>query len=193
MGSGERYEVKSLRQAFEIVGDSNLEKIISVFEKDFSKIKVFSGIFIGKKEVLGAIKERVFDGIKDRYNDLKSRISYLRKHGVDISVVDFRLLQVPLKTKLLEVVFSMDNYRVVVEILNEVEEVVIKEEGLIGEGEGAEKRIKKKEGKSGKKKGLDKKIVKKVVKNKVSEVERKKKSLNVLNRLVESKFAKINK
>lgn len=172
----ERYEIKTLKEAFGIVKDKDLEIIISEFERDFRKIARFTGIYISVNEVVKGIRERVFDGLNDKYLDLKSRISYARKHGADLNPLDFGVLRVPLKVKMLDAVFNLENYKLIVVMLNEDEKQLIVFEKQVEDFEEArEIRDAKREGRkpilknSVKMNLVDKEVVEKEEEKKVEE------------------------
>ncbi|NCN87041.1 hypothetical protein GW932_04345 [archaeon] len=118
---GERYEIKNLNEAFKLVKDKDLEEVYLLFKKDFSKEITFSGIYTSLKEISLDIKDRIKSEFNDNYRELKTKISKLRKHGEEVSVVDFELLRVPLKMKLLDANFSKENYLIILSILKNVE------------------------------------------------------------------------
>ena len=124
MGNSERYDIKNIDEAFGIVGDDTLKEVFYQCVKDFSLNPDFSGIYTSKKEVKNSIRERVFDALNDKFKDMKSSITQLRKHGFEVSVIDFRLLRIPLKEEILASDFSLENYSVVMQIFSSVEEEV---------------------------------------------------------------------
>ncbi len=115
----ERYELNSVEEGFEIIKDESLRELFDIFIKDFEKKVNFQGIYNSKKEIKEDIKERIFDGLEEEYNDLRYRISGLRKKGEDVDFIDFRVLRFPLKLELFKAEFDKDNYGVVKGILEE--------------------------------------------------------------------------
>ncbi|MDA3836634.1 MAG: hypothetical protein PF542_03350 [Nanoarchaeota archaeon] len=116
----ERFEIKDLEEALGIVGTDDVKKVISEFKKELTKEINFTGIYTSRKDILESIKERVSDYFNSEYSELKRNISYVRKHGEEVSVIDYELMTLPLKLKLLEVTFDLDNYYVVLGILKSV-------------------------------------------------------------------------
>lgn len=117
----ERFEIKTLAGALKIVGTPEIKKVMKTFSKDIHKKVKFSGIYTSKEDLLESIKERVYDYFNSEYNDLKGKISYLRKHGEEVDFIDFKLLRVPLKIQLLKADFVLENYQIVLKILTSVE------------------------------------------------------------------------
>lgn len=120
MGS-ERYDLKNVEEAFGILKDEELKKVYERYVSDFEDKKGFAGIYISKKEILNSIKERVFDGLEERFKDIKSNISHLRKKGFEVNVIDFNLLRFPLKKKLLDSDFCLTNYNTIMDLFSWVE------------------------------------------------------------------------
>lgn len=179
----ERYEIKTLKEAFGIVKSPDLEVVIAEFEGDFKKIARFTGIYLSRNEVIDGIRERVFDGLNDKYLDLKSRISYARKHGADLNPLDFGVLRVPLKIKMLNAVFNLDNYRLIVVMLNDDEKQLVEFEKQVEElEEQREIREAKREGR--------KPLLKNFVKEKVTSSGEGKEQVKELTRVGKSKVRK---
>jgi hypothetical protein len=119
----DRYELKNLKQAFDIVKDEKLERVHKQFVKDFGKFD-FQGIYTSIGEISEGIRERILDAFHSKYNELKSDISHLRKGGFEVSVLDFNLLRIPLKEKMLLANFCLEAYEPIVKIFTEVEDKV---------------------------------------------------------------------
>lgn len=123
---GERVEIKNISDALKYLGDSELEKVFEFYKKDFGKEINFSGIYLTKKELFCDIQSRIVDFLNDSFRELKSKVSKLRKRGFDVDCVDFNLLRVPLKTKIFVADTNSKNYGEVKEILNSVEQEILK-------------------------------------------------------------------
>lgn len=115
----ERFEIKNFKEAISIIKDKSLEKIAKEFSKDFSHEFKFQGIFLSKKEISKEIKERLASGINDEYKDVKSKISHLRKKGLNVNIIDFNFLRIPLKIKVLMTEFNLKNYQNILKIFTD--------------------------------------------------------------------------
>lgn len=116
---GERYELKNPEEAFKVIENPLLEEIYKRYLADFSKEPQFSGIYISKKEIEEGFHERIIDALNERYSEIKSRISFLRKKGYDINLLELQLDKFEFKVNFLKVDFCMENYQLLMEILNE--------------------------------------------------------------------------
>jgi len=112
----DRIELKSLKAAFDLLKDKELEDVYSVFKKNFSVIK-FTGIYSSVNEVREELKSRMIGAFSDEYRELRSKVSRLRKKGKEVTDIDFSLLEMPLKLKLFSAEFNVKNYELVYEIL----------------------------------------------------------------------------
>jgi hypothetical protein len=111
-GKIERIEIKSVQDILKIVGNKDyfeIYNLISVLDKDFFT-RGFVGSFESKKEVNSFFEERIFDFLKGIYSDLKSKISQLRKKGNLVTYIDYEVLSIPLKMKILESDFNLGNF-----------------------------------------------------------------------------------
>lgn len=116
---GDRFEIKQLNEALKIVKNNAIENILNKFSKDFSQELKFQGIFLSIDEILYEIKDRIIGIINEDYKEIKNRITYLRKRGEKVNTIDYNLLRVPLKIKILRTEFNMNNYDDVIKIINE--------------------------------------------------------------------------
>lgn len=114
----ERIEVKNIEEALKLLNDRDLENVFFEHKKKLNKEFIFSGIFTSKKEMSNDIKSRITDFFNDEYKETKSILSKLRKKGFDIDCLDFEVLRVPLKLKLLKAEFNVSNYSEVMKILD---------------------------------------------------------------------------
>lgn len=114
-----RYEIDSIENAFKVVEDfdDGTKKVYDYYIKDFPKSMKFTGVYMNKKAILEAIKERVIDGLQEEFTELKSRISVLRKKGEDIFFIDMKLSFFPSKLHFFKADFSLKNYNVVKDII----------------------------------------------------------------------------
>ena len=117
--SSERYDIKNIEQALEIIKNLGFEEILKKYKKDYPNDFFFTGIYTSKEEILEELQNRIIEGLLFDYNEIKRKISFLRKHGQDPGVLDFRILQVPLKVKVLEANFVLENYEVVRQMLSD--------------------------------------------------------------------------
>lgn len=119
--SSERFEIKNIEEAFEIIKDDSLKEVYEKYLLDFENEREFSGVYTSKKDIVDSIKERIFDSFEEKYREIKSDVSTLRKKGYEVNVLDFYLLKFNYKKKLLEADFSLENYNIVVDLFKGVE------------------------------------------------------------------------
>jgi hypothetical protein len=105
-----RYEISDIKEGLKIANSKELNEVYSAFSKDFDKELNFSGIYLSEKEVELEIISRITEFMLSEYNDLKNKISLLRKNGDDINVIDYKIMMFPLKIKILLSEFSLENY-----------------------------------------------------------------------------------
>ncbi len=116
----EKIEVKNVQDILKIVGNKDYFEIYNLIfkmDKDFFN-RGFSGSFDTNKGIKDFFKERIFDFLKGVYADLKSRISQLRKKGKKVMYIDYEVLMMPLKMKMLKANFTLNDFLKVKEIID---------------------------------------------------------------------------
>jgi len=113
----ERFQITNIDEALKILENKDLTEVISKFKKDIDAELNFTGLYVSRKDLEDSIKDRVYDYFNTEYNELKSKISYLRKHGEDVNIIDFGLLMVPSKIKVLDAEFLLSNYNIILDMI----------------------------------------------------------------------------
>ena len=178
----EKIGVKGVQDILNIVGNKDyfeIYKLVLGLDKEFFT-KGFSGSFDKKKEVKDFFKERIFDFLNGEYSELKSQISQLRKKGNEVMYIDYEVLTLPLKKRMLKAEFNLKSFLKVKEIIDfarkelkvfileqEKKEKEKEEREKLKEAEARKKKEKdnneKEQGKVVRKEGVKKKIVKKKI------------------------------
>ncbi len=176
----EKIEIKNIQDVLKIVGNKEYFEIyngVNELDKSFFD-KGMGGTFESKNQVRDFFKERVLDFLGGVYTDLKSDISHLRKTGREVDYIDFEVLTIPFKIKMLGANFGFKDFLKVKELIDvarkeinvfkaeeekQEKEKEAKEKALNLKKENAESKDKKVVGKKALKKAGEKKIVKKKV------------------------------
>ena len=124
MANTERYDIKTLDEALKIITNPELERVYKKFLSDFSKDNSFTGVYTSKKEIEDSIKERVTDGLNEKFTELKSRISRLRRKGCDVNLTDLKLTSFQFKINFLDADFDLSTYNKLKNILDEIGKMI---------------------------------------------------------------------
>jgi hypothetical protein len=113
-----KINVSSVKDIFKIIGNKEFFEIYnSVLEMDKEFFtRGFSGTFEDKKELSLFFKSRISDFIKGRYGDIRSKITEFRKAGYEVNYVDLKSLIIPLKMKVLEINFTLEEFNKIKQI-----------------------------------------------------------------------------
>lgn len=70
------------------------------------------------------VKQKIEDSIKDKYQTMNETFSELRKSGVDLGVLNFKLVMVPLKIKVFLATYDKKDAENVVKRIKEIEKEI---------------------------------------------------------------------
>ncbi|MBR9705037.1 hypothetical protein GOV12_06510 [Candidatus Pacearchaeota archaeon] len=102
------------------VNDKNVSSILVYFKdkKEFYK-KFKNQSDLDKKELLIYVKEQIISILKDIYESIRIDVSNLRKSGLNVSIISFTMMSIPLKIKIFEASFDKKDFFKVVRLLDE--------------------------------------------------------------------------
>jgi hypothetical protein len=112
------------------VQDKELAEILKEIEKKGlynTIIKPKSGTKLSnQKEVEKYMKEQIINFLKDRCDNLKSRISESRKKGKDVKIAEITVMSLPLKIKIFNATFKKKDFDKIFQIEESVEKEIPK-------------------------------------------------------------------
>ncbi len=97
---------KNLRETFLLFISENLI--------DSKKIELIG-------DIESSIKQKIEDSAKDKYQNLNEQFSELRKSGTDLGVLNFKLMMIPLKIKVLLATYDKKDAENLIKRLKEIE------------------------------------------------------------------------
>jgi hypothetical protein len=107
---------------------SHIEDKETVLILQFFKAEKFSSLikrvlernFNSDKEVINYLKEEVIGSLKSDYENLKEKISELRKEGKDVSHSQLKIMSIPLKIRIFAVSFSKKDFDKIMGLFEQV-------------------------------------------------------------------------
>lgn len=72
-------------------------------------------------DIESSIKQKIEDSAKDKYQNLNEKFSELRKSGTDLGVLNFKLMMIPLKIKVLLATYDKKDAENLIKRLKEIE------------------------------------------------------------------------
>ncbi|GEM_PF-1465722 len=79
-----------------------------------------------KGDLESNIKQKIEDAIKDRYQNMNETFSELRKSGVDLGVLNFKLVMIPLKIKVFLATYEKKDAENVINRIKDIENEINK-------------------------------------------------------------------
>jgi len=79
-----------------------------------------------KGDLESNIKQKIEDAIKDRYQNMNETFSELRKSGVDLGVLNFKLVMIPLKIKVFLATYEKKDAENVINRIKDIENEIYK-------------------------------------------------------------------
>ncbi len=107
------------------INDSSLKEIASMLESakiiDLKKINT-------RGEFESNLKQEIKSSLNDKYKDLEERFSEVRKTGLDMGVMNFRLMALPLKIRVFLSTYEKKDIENVLKRIKDIEtELVVAE------------------------------------------------------------------
>lgn len=124
-GKGELIiRIGGFEDASNLIKNEDIRSILKYLKsKNYSIEKLLKDRkFDSKKELIKFLKEILVSFLNDEYNELKGKVSTLRKKGVDESHIELRLMSVPLKIKLFEASFHKKDFDKVINLTDSIEQ-----------------------------------------------------------------------
>lgn len=121
-------EVDNIEELYLMVNLLDKKKIESFIEhykktklKEKSVVSRILHKVISKEELSISLQQEIINHLKDRYDNISSKISEERKKGRDIYFEWIKSMSIPLKIKLYSATFDKKDYYKVIKILDELE------------------------------------------------------------------------
>jgi hypothetical protein len=120
-----KIKISNLSDALEKIQDKNMIEVIQNY-KDKSTVdrKVSNKTFDTRRELIGFLKEVMITPLVNRYEDLKDRISDIRKAGKKAGNLNYKIMQIPLKIKVFNTNFKQKELDMVNNLMNSIEEKI---------------------------------------------------------------------
>jgi hypothetical protein len=109
--------------------DSLIEKIKDEHLKDILILLISKEIINPKKinwagDFESNIKQEIEESVKEKYHDINDKFSELRKSGKDLGVLNFKLMIVPLKIKILLATYEKKDAENFIKRIEEIEKEI---------------------------------------------------------------------
>jgi len=118
-------KVDDLSSLSKKLGNRDIAHVLEYLKKEnYSLIeKLFVGkTFDSEDEFMRYLQEEIVRFLESEVGLLKERISGLRKKGLDVSDIDYRVMSVPLKIKLFSASFNRNDFDKVVLMIDKIDE-----------------------------------------------------------------------
>lgn len=120
-------KITNFKQLIDSLNDNDLKDILNYLEDlklDFIDNEIITKNFLSIKDLIEFIKNELSNYLKDKYNNLKSDISDLRKKGKDMTDLSLKLLSIPLKIKIFESSFSRKDFSNCLDLMMKIEQEI---------------------------------------------------------------------
>lgn len=115
-----------------ILNPKEIEKFILHYKKKHHEIdekhKVIDAILLrskNMKELMESTREALAKSLEMEYENIKMKISGLRKKGVEMNIEGLKIMNIPQKIKMFEATFEKKDYYKVKQIMHEVENLIL--------------------------------------------------------------------
>ena len=163
-----KIKIVNLQDSLSKIEDKGVIEVIQNFKnKNLIDKKITGGVFDKKNEILDFLKQEVITYLINKYEDLKDRLSDIRKKGKRVGNLNFQIMSLKLKIKFFDVNFKKGESDKVNQLIINIEEKVKNFELEIKKNEELKNQLEKKkeaEGKLAKQKKEKKPVVKKAAK-----------------------------
>jgi len=124
-GEGIKINTKNFAATLKYIDNKTLlELIIKLKKEGLIKFDDKSIILTSKEDIEEYYKQEIIDFLNSRYENLKQKISELRKDGKDTGVLDYQLLEIPLKINLFKSTFNQKDFDKVFGLMKRIEESI---------------------------------------------------------------------
>lgn len=125
----QKMKMEKKNNSMKSIKKESIEDKLKNIQKNLREIFLFfisENIIDSKKiELVGdiesSIKQKIEDSAKDKYQNLNEQFSELRKSGNDLGVLNFKLMMIPLKIKVLLATYDKKDAENLIKRLKEIE------------------------------------------------------------------------